>query len=97
MKKGLIGLVGTAISAMGMVVSTEQLDHIISIICSVAGVIIVIATSVIIPLVSCYKKAKADGKITKEEVEEAKDIVSKGVGEVKDAIDKLKTNKERRH
>lgn len=90
MKKGLIGLIGTAISSMGMVVSTEQLDHIISIICSVAGVIIVIATSVIIPLVSWYKKAKADGKITKEEIEEAKDIASKGVGEVKDAIDKTK-------
>lgn len=86
--KTLGGIFGTILSSMGMAISTEQLDTIISIICSVIGVIIVIVTSVIIPLVKWYKKAKADGKITKEEFEEGKQIVSNGVSDVKDALDK---------
>ncbi len=86
--KTLIGLIGSAISSMGLVISTEQLEQIISIICSVIGVIIVIISSIVIPLIQWHKKAKEDGKISKEELEEAKEIVSKGVGEVKDTIDK---------
>lgn len=88
--KTLIGLLGSAISSMGLVISTEQLEQIISIICSVIGVIIVIVSSIIIPLVQWHKKAKEDGKISKEELEEAQKIVSNGVEEVKDAIDKKK-------
>lgn len=88
--KTLIGLLGSAISSMGLVISTEQLEQIISIICSVIGVIIVIVSSIIIPLVQWHKKAKEDGKISKEELEEAQKIVSNGVEEVKDVIDKKK-------
>lgn len=86
--KTIVGLIGSAISSMGLVISTEQLEQIISIICSVIGVIIVIVSSIVIPLIQWHKKAKEDGKISKEELEEAKEIVSKGVGEVKDTIDK---------
>ena len=88
--KTLIGLLGSAISSMGLVISTEQLEQIISIICSVIGVIIVIVSSIIIPLIQWHKKAKEDGKISKEELEEAQKIISNGVEEVKDAIDKKK-------
>lgn len=82
MKKGLVGIIGTAISSMGMVVSTEQLEQVISIICSVVGVIIVIITSIVIPLIQWWKKAKADGKITKEEIDEAKEIVESGISQL---------------
>ena len=88
MKKELIGLIGPVISSMGMVVSAEELDHIVSIICSVSGAIIVLVTAVIIPLVSWWKKAKADGKISKEEIEEGKKIISNGVEQVKGTLDK---------
>ena len=86
--KTIVGLIGSAISSMGLVISTEQLEQIISIICSVIGVIIVIISSIVIPLIQWHKKAKEDGQISKEELEEAKQIVSKGVSEVKDTIDK---------
>ena len=82
--KTLGGIFGTILSSMGMVISAEQLDHIVSIICSVVGAIIVILTSVIIPLAKWYKKAKADGKITKDEVQEGVDIVKNGIDELKD-------------
>ena len=89
MKTKLIGgIVGTAISSMGLVISTEQLEQIVSIVCSVIGVIIVIATSIVIPLIQWHKKAKADGKITQEELDEAQQIISNGVNDVKDTLDK---------
>ena len=86
--KTIGGLIGTAISSMGIVISTEQLEQIISIICSVIGVIIVIITSIVIPLIQWHKKAKADGVITKDELDEAQQIISNGVSDVKDTLDK---------
>lgn len=92
--KSLIGgTIGTILSSMGMAISAEQLDHILSIICSVLGAIIVLITSIIIPLVQWYKKAKADGKITKEELEEGKKIISNGVEKTKESIDDAKNKK----
>lgn len=88
--KLLGGLTGTTISLLGLTISTEQLEQIISIACSITGVIIVVVTSLIIPLVKWYKKSKEDGKITKEELEEGKQIISDGVNEVKDKIDDIK-------
>lgn len=84
------GIFGSAISSLGLVISTEQLEQIISIVCSVLGIIIVLITSLIIPLVQWYKKAKADGKISKEEIEEGKQIISNGVEDVKNAVEDAK-------
>lgn len=82
------GIFGTSLSASSVALSSAELDHIVSIVCAVIGVIIVIITSIIIPLVQWHKKAKADGKITKEELEEAGKIISNGVEDVKDTLDK---------
>ena len=90
MRKSLGGLIGTALSFVGMGISTEQLEQIISIICSVVGVIIVVITSIIIPLVKWHKQAKADGEISKEEIEDAKKIITGGLDDIKDEINKKK-------
>ena len=87
------GLFGTGLSASSVALSSAELDHIVSIVCAVIGVIIVLITSVIIPLVQWWKKAKADGKITKEELEEGQKIVSDGVEDVKNAVDNAKNKK----
>jgi len=84
------GLFGTSLSASSLALSSAELDHIVSIVCAVIGVIIVIITSVIIPLVQWHKKAKADGKITKDELEEAGKIISNGVEDVKNAVEDAK-------
>ena len=82
------GIVGSAISGVGATISLEALDRIISIVCSVVGVIITIVCAVIIPLIRWYKKAKADGKITKEEFQEGAEIIQNGIESVKNAKDK---------
>jgi ArsR family metal-binding transcriptional regulator len=38
-------------------------------------------------------KAKADGKVTKEEIEDIKDTAVEGVNEIKDKIDEYKEDK----
>ena len=86
--KWIGGLFGTSLSASSVALSSEELDHIVSIVCAVMGVIIVIITSIVIPLIQWHKKSKADGKITKEELEEAGKIISNGVEDVKDTLDK---------
>jgi len=69
------GLAGTAMSAAGAGLSVTEIQAIVSIVITVLGFII----SVLIPLgIKLYQKikdAKADGKITKEEVT---DIISVG-------------------
>ena len=91
--KLLGGLFGTAISASSVALSADELDHIVSIVCAVLGVIIVLITSVIIPLIQWRKKARADGVITKEELEEAGKIISNGVEDVKNAVEDVKNKK----
>ena len=87
-EKGLIGgVVGSAISGVGATISLEQLDRIISIVCSVFGVIITIICVIVIPLVRWYKEAKKDGKITKEEIKEGVDIAKNGIESVKGTLD----------
>ena len=82
------GVAGVILSGVGAGLSLELLQQIISIICTCIGAIIVLITSVLIPLVKWYKKSKEDGKITKEELEEGKEIISNGVETIKDSLDK---------
>ena len=64
----IAGICGTAISATGASLSIGEIQQIVSIAITILGFVI----SVLIPLgIKLYKKikeAKADGKITKEEV-----------------------------
>lgn len=73
--KLMMGIIGTAVSATGAGLSVTELQAIISIIVTVAGFIISVLVPLIIKLVKKIKEAKADGVITKEEME---DIVSTG-------------------
>ena len=60
------GVSGSAVSFLGL--SLEDADHIVGIVCGVVGLIITIISTVILPLLRRIKKAKADGKITLDEV-----------------------------
>lgn len=90
------GLFGTGLSASSVALSSAELDHIVSIVCAVFGAIIVLITSVIIPVVQKIKKAKAnDGKIDKEEAKDIIETISNGIGDVKDALEDVKDKKEK--
>ena len=81
------GVSGSAVSFLGL--SLEDADHIVGIICGVVGLIITIISTVILPLLRRIKKAKADGKITLDEVT---DIIENTTEDIKKVNDNIKDN-----
>ena len=81
------GVSGSAVSFLGL--SLEDADHIVGIICGVVGLIITIVSTIILPLLRRIKKAKADGKITLDEVA---DIIESTTEDVKKVNDNIKDN-----
>ena len=96
MRKEIIGsTLGNVLSILGVALTEEELasaEHIIAIICMVIGLLITIICSIVIPLIKWWKKASADGKITKDEIDEAIQIVEDGTKQVND-INKKGENK----
>ena len=84
MNEKSIGFIGTGISAVGTASQSNELLQTISLVITIIGGLITIITALIIPLWKWWKKAKADGKITNEEIDEAKDIINDGIDHIKD-------------
>ena len=85
----MVGLLGTSVSAVGVGLSVNELQAIISIIVTIAGFIISVLIPLCVKLYNKIKSAKEDGKIDKEEME---DIASTGkeiLDETKKVIDKI--------
>ena len=94
MKKSLFSLLGNALSVVGVALTPQELEnaeHITAIICMVVGLLITIVCSIVIPFIKWWKKAKADGKITEDEIKEGVEIIENGINELKD---KSKEDKE---
>ena len=86
----MVGLLGTSVSAVGVGLSVNELQAIISIIVTIAGFIISVLIPLCVKLYNRIKSAKEDGKIDKEEME---DIASTGkeiLDETKKVIDEVK-------
>ena len=81
------GVGGSAVSFLGL--SLEDADHIVGIVCGVVGLIITIISTVIVPLLRRIKKAKADGKIT---IDEVADIIENTTEDLKKVNDNIKDN-----
>lgn len=76
MKNELIGgSIGTALSAVGTGLQTNEILQTISLIITIIGGLI---TFIIVPLLTWYKNAKKDGKIDKDEIKDAIEIVVDG-------------------
>ena len=92
-----MGILGTAVSATGAGLSVTELQAIISIIVTIAGFIISVLIPLIIKLVKKIRDAKADGKITKEEVDDiastAKEIVDESSKVIEEVSQKEKEKK----
>lgn len=82
------GIVGTLMSSVGLT-ATAEVEQIVSIVCTILGLLITIISCVVIPVIRSVIKAKADGKITTDEVNDIIDTADKGISEVKDEIDKI--------
>lgn len=85
------GAVGTVLSLAGTGLSVTDLQQIISIICTIIGLLITIITAVIIPVWKAIRDAKKDGKITPEELEDITKTAKDGIDKIED---ELKNNEE---
>ena len=84
-KEFIGGIVGTILSSTGAIADVNEVLTIVSTVITILGGIL---TLIIIPLVAWYKRAKEDGKITTDELKEGKDIIEKGVEDLKDKTKK---------
>ena len=88
MNKEVVGAMsGTALSAVGTGLQTSEVLQIISLVLTIIGSLITIAMAII----NWWKKAKADGKITSDEIQEGIEIIQDGLDDLKD---KTKEDKE---
>ena len=86
-KEMIGGAFGTALSATGTALQTNELLQTISLIITILGAII---SMIVLPLLTWYKNAKKDGKITKDEIKEGIDTLQEGIEGVKDSLDDKK-------
>ena len=77
MKQELItGAVGATLGVVGTATQTNEVLQTISLIITIIGAII---SMIVVPLLSWYLKAKADGKITPEELKEGAEVLKDGL------------------
>lgn len=93
-EKIMMGILGTAVSATGAGLSVTELQAIISIIVTIAGFVISVLIPLIIKLVKKIRDAKADGKITKEEVDDIASTAKEIVDESSKVIENIKDKKD---
>lgn len=84
------GSIGTALSAVGTGLQTNEVLQTISLVITIIGGLI---TFIIVPLANWYKNAKKDGKIDKDELKDVVNIVVEGSEKLKDEIDDKKEGK----
>ena len=72
----VLGVVGTSTSAVGTAIQTNEVLQTISLIITILGGIV---SLIVIPLLTWYKNAKKDGKITVDEIEEGAKTLQEGL------------------
>ena len=83
------GICGTTLSAVGTSLQTSEVLQIISLVLTIIGSLITIAMAI----TNWWKKAKADGKITSEEIQEGVQIIQDGIKTLKDKTQEDKEEK----
>ena len=81
-----------ACNAMTYAITFADLEQVLKIASLILSIIISI-TILVSKIVAWWKKATADGKITKDEVKDGVDILVGGVNEISDNINKDKEEK----
>ena len=79
-EKLLGALIGNVVSTAGWL---QDMENIVSIVCCIAGLLITIVTCVIVPVWKKIAKAKEDGKLTPDELQEIADTLKDGIDDIK--------------
>ena len=82
-----ISCIGTFLGAVGTATQTNETLETISLIVTIIGAVI---SFIVCPLLSWFNRAKKDGKIDSEEIEELTKGISKGLNEIGDVLDEHK-------
>lgn len=90
-QNNIVSWLCSAFTTFLAVTCTEEVMRIILLVLGVISAVV----SLLYNLYLWYKKAKSDGKVTKEEIEEAVDIIKQGVEDIDKEVKKSEeTNKE---
>lgn len=84
------GIIGTGLGVVGTAAQTNETLETISLIITIIGAII---SFVVVPLLNWYRNAKKDGKIDRDEIADAADVLSEGIGKTADEIRKAEEKK----
>lgn len=92
MKHELIaGGIGTGLAVLGTATQLNEVLQTISLIITILGALV---SFVVVPLLSWYRNAKKDGKISLDEIEDAAKTLQDGINKTKSAIDGGQTDDE---
>ena len=84
----LTGIIGTIISAVGTSMSANEIQAIVSTIVTVLGFLLGVVLPLVLKLVAKIKKAKEDGVITPDELEDIANTAKEGVKEINESLPK---------
>lgn len=88
MKNELIASgIGTALGVVGTATQLNETLQTISLIITILGAVV---SFIVVPILSWYKNAKKDGKITLDEMQEGAETLAKGLEKTKRATDEEK-------
>lgn len=84
MKNELIaGGIGTGLAVLGTATQLNEVLQTISLIITILGALV---SFVVVPLLSWYRNAKKDGKITADELKDAAETLAHGLDDTKQAV-----------
>lgn len=86
--KTICGIVGTVISATGASLSVNEVQAIVSIVVTVLGFLLGVVLPWVLKIVAKVKKAKEDGKVTAEELEDIADTAKEAADDIKENLPK---------
>ena len=87
LKAFISAALGATLGAVGTATQTNETLETISLIVTIIGAIL---SFIVCPLLSWFNRAKKDGHIDSEEIEELTKDISKGLNEIGDALDDRK-------
>lgn len=87
LKSFISATIGATLGAVGTATQTNETLETISLIVTIVGAIL---SFIVCPLLSWINRAKKDGHIDTEEIEELTKDISKGLNEIGDALDEHK-------
>lgn len=79
----IVGGVASSLSAVGTSIQSDEVLQIISLVLTILGTLI---TFIVLPLLTWYKNAKKDGKITIDEVKEGVETLQEGINSTQNTL-----------